>query len=200
MKEIWKTTKQSEYYMVSNYGRVRSIDKVIRFWHKGKKDWVERLEKGKILKLTPNPNGYTRVTMWDRCTPKTESIHRLVAEAFIPNPDNEPLVHHIDHNRQNNRYDNLMWVSYEYNNKESWESGAQKINSGNFKKGQPSITRKKIKCSNGLIFESSYHAAEWINKTQFNNTHKVKSIASNIRANILNNRASAYKFTWKDIT
>jgi hypothetical protein len=200
MKEIWKTTKQSKYYMVSNYGRVRSVDKVIRFWHKGKKDWAERLVKGRILKLTPKSNGYVRVCIQHEGFKKHIFVHRLVAEAFIPNPDNKPIPHHGDHNRSNNRYDNLEWQTYEFNNKEAWESGNQQINSGNFKKGQPSVSRKLVKCSNGLIFESSYDAAEWINKTQFNNTHNIKSIAANIRNQIYGSRATAYKFTWKHIT
>lgn len=196
MKEIWKTTKQSKYYMVSNYGRVRTIDRVVRIGNH------ERLLKGRILKLKPQPNGYVKTSIQDKKAGIREdiSVHILVAEAFIPNPDNKPIVHHGDHNRSNNRYDNLEWQTYEFNNKEAWESGNQQINSGNFKKGQSSVRRKLVKCSNGLIFESSYYAAEWINKTQFNNTHNIKSIAANIRNQISGRRATAYKFTWKHIT
>lgn len=54
---------------------------------------------------------------------KSKRIHRLVAQAFIPNPNNYPQVNHIDGNKLNNKADNLEWCTNEYNMKESWRLG-----------------------------------------------------------------------------
>lgn len=66
----------------------------------------------KYLKQEVLKNGYARVEL----AGKKYLVHRLVAEAYLPNPDNLPCVNHKDYNRQNNSVDNLEWCSYEYNN------------------------------------------------------------------------------------
>lgn len=87
------------------------------------------------MKITPmrygdNGHGYKYVAL--RCRGRTLNryVHRLVAEAFIPNPDNKPEVNHIDGNKDNNRWDNLEWVTPKENHKHGRETGLIKINEG----------------------------------------------------------------------
>lgn len=101
MEEIWKDVKGYEgYYQVSNLGRVRSLPR-----NKGK-----RVYGGKILKQVDRGNGYLCISL-SKNNQKSPliSVHQLVAQAFIDNPNNLPQVNHIDGNKQNNRADNLEW-------------------------------------------------------------------------------------------
>lgn len=98
MEEIWKDIDGYEgLYQVSNVGRVRSLRRNI------------------ILKSKIERNGYERVRLSVNNIPKDYSVHRLVANAFIPNPNNYPIVNHKDENRTNNCVENLEWCTQEYN-------------------------------------------------------------------------------------
>lgn len=86
-----------------------------------------RSRRVKKLKPYPNENGYMKVNLYDefgKC--KKKYIHRLVAIAFIPNPDNLPIIDHIDCNVKNNAISNLRWCTQSENIKHSWECGNQK--------------------------------------------------------------------------
>lgn len=97
-KEIWRMIPGYEgLYEVSNFGRVRSF------------------LRGKIRKLS-NENGYMRIILYKNGSIKKFNVHRLVAMAFIPNPDNLPCINHKDENKSNNHVDNLEWCDYTYNN------------------------------------------------------------------------------------
>ena len=109
--EIWKDVKDFEgYYQISNYGRVRSLDRYARIGNGG-----YRLVKGKMLRHYYCPGGYQQVNLARRQTATPKLIHRLVAEAFIPNPNNYPQVNHKDENKSNNHYANLEWCTPAYN-------------------------------------------------------------------------------------
>ena len=100
IKEIWKDKKDYEgHYQVSNFGRVKSI----------------KFGKERILKPVTNSSGYLLVELYKNNIKKKYSVHRLVAEAFIPNPYNLPQVNHKDENKLNNNVDNLEWCTNEYN-------------------------------------------------------------------------------------
>ena len=73
-------------------------------------------KSNKFLKHTLNKGGYHMVDLYNNGKRKRFLIHRLVAEAFIPNPNNLPCVNHKDENKSNNNVNNLEWCSYEYNN------------------------------------------------------------------------------------
>ena len=110
MQEIWKPVKEYEnLYMISNLGKVRSLDRITR---NGRGDFIK---KGKILTNINNNMGYEYVRLKDKNESKKFYIHRLVAQAFIPNPNNKKEVNHIDCNPLNNRVDNLEWVSHKEN-------------------------------------------------------------------------------------
>lgn len=94
INEIWKDVKDFEdKYAISNYGRIKN-----------------KLTNH-IYKLTNKNGDYFRIILYDKNKSKTCLIHRLVAEIFIPNPNNKPQVDHIDGNKQNNCVDNLRWVT-----------------------------------------------------------------------------------------
>lgn len=71
--------------------------------------------KNKYLKQTINKYGYCKVTLQKDKYKKMYSVHRLVAENFIPNPNNYPCINHIDSNRKNNNIENLEWCTYKQN-------------------------------------------------------------------------------------
>lgn len=104
MSELWKDIEGYEgRYQVSNMGRVRSMK---RYSEDGK-----LLTKGIVLKERAIPSGYLSVNIRN----KTLYIHRAVAMAFVPGYFDGAEVNHKDENRQNNRYDNLEWVSHKDN-------------------------------------------------------------------------------------
>ena len=112
--EEWRSVTGYEgYYEVSNFGRVRSLDREVTM-----KNGVCRKTRGKILSLSRynSASNYRAVTLSVNGISKKESVHRLVALAFIPNPDNLPEINHKDENKQNNRVDNLEWCDRKYNN------------------------------------------------------------------------------------
>ena len=111
--EIWKDVVGYEgIYEVSDLGRVRTHKNKTTFTNKhGVRHWKQR-----ILKLRKDQkNGCLSVSLWKNNKGKSFLIHRLVAIAFIPNPNNLYTVNHKDGNRNNNRLDNLEWLSLKDN-------------------------------------------------------------------------------------
>lgn len=118
MKEIWKNVVGYEgLYKVSNLGNVLSIP---RQGTHSKKEY--------LLTKTKTKKGYLNVTLLKKCKPFYTGVHRLVAQAFIPNPQDKPQVNHIDGNKENNCVNNLEWVTNEENMQHSWKTGLRSIN------------------------------------------------------------------------
>ena len=122
--EIWKPTFVNPYYLVSNKGRIKTLDRPI--WNVQNNSYSIR--KGKIL--TPNNTNskhYWRISIptetGNKASRKSYSVHRLVAVAFIPNPRNLPQINHIDGNKDNNCVDNLEWCDNSYNQHHAYETG-----------------------------------------------------------------------------
>ena len=92
-------------YQISNYGRVKSLE---RFYYLGNN---KIKTKEKILKISKNSHGYSHIQL-SKKTPKTMCTHTLVANHFIINVENKPTINHIDGNKQNNRVDNLEWATH----------------------------------------------------------------------------------------
>lgn len=110
LNEVWKDIKDYEgYYQVSNFGRVKSMNRIIEHARLGKQTLKE-----KIMSIAFDGN-YNFVGLRKNGTVKYVTIHRLVAEAFIPNPNNLPCVNHKDEDKTNNCVDNLEWCDYKYN-------------------------------------------------------------------------------------
>lgn len=102
--EQWKDIEGYEgKYQVSNEGRVKSLN-----YHQ------QGIEQ--VLRLSTSDRGYKRVALQKDGKCKLELVHRLVAKAFIPNPNNYPIINHKDENTSNNFVDNLEWCTSQYNN------------------------------------------------------------------------------------
>lgn len=114
MIESWKDIKGYEgMYQVSNLGRVKSCIRVVNAGANCNHDKSTIPER--ILKV--NHSGkYCQVILSKNGKVKAKTVHRLVAEAFIPNVNNFPCINHRDENKHNNRVDNLEWCTYKYNN------------------------------------------------------------------------------------
>lgn len=105
--EIWRDVKGYEgLYAVSIFGRVKSF------------------VSGRVLSPQNNGSGYFKVELWKGSVGKKKYVHRLVAEAFLPNPHHKTEVNHIDSNPSNNCVNNLEWVSSSENTKHAVYNGA----------------------------------------------------------------------------
>lgn len=112
LKEEWKPVVGYEgLYEVSNFGRVKALEKVRV---SGRGYGLIRVYPEKIMK-TSDKAIYQKVVLRKDGKEKLKSVHRLVADAFIPNPDNLPQVNHKDENKHNNHVDNLEWCTCRYN-------------------------------------------------------------------------------------
>lgn len=106
MNEIWKDIKGYEnLYQISNMGRVKSLDRI---------DNNNHHKKEQILKIKEY-KGYCYIKL-SKCGKQTQFLlHRLVAENFIPNPENKPCIDHINTDKTDNRVENLRWVTQKEN-------------------------------------------------------------------------------------
>lgn len=160
---------------------------------------IYSFKTNKILKQMVG-RGYLQVGLLDNGKQKTAKVHRLVAEAFLPNENNYPCVNHKDENRKNNNVSNLEWCTHEYNNNYGTrKEKASKTMKGKFKgekhpfygKKHTAETKEKmgkpvICVTTGEVFKSIKEASEI---TGVN--------ASNITQCCINKRQSAGKREWK---
>lgn len=111
MSEVWKDIVGYEgLYQVSNMGRVKSL----REWN-GNRHKAQYREREHILNPTDNGNGYLIIGLRNGAKRKNHYIHRLVAAAFIPNPNGLKYVNHLDYDKRNNAVDNLEWCTQREN-------------------------------------------------------------------------------------
>lgn len=108
MKEVWKPVVGYEgLYEVSSEGRVKSLARVV----KGGRGMRNIIVDSKILKQSGKEGGYRLVSLSKGGIAKSKYVHRLVAEAFLENPLNNPQVNHINENKADNLVSNLEWVT-----------------------------------------------------------------------------------------
>lgn len=116
------------------------------------KGYVKNIKTGRILKGSKDKDGYLYISLYNSGKKKKYLIHRLVAEAFIDNPENKPQVNHINEIKSDNKYDNLEWVTSQENVD---HSNSKKVRGTNIKNGEE------------IIFKSTKEAE----KNGFDNSH-----------------------------
>lgn len=125
MEEIWKSVKGYEgIYEISSYGRLRSLDRAVRHYSGGDRNVKGKLYEPHFLK------GYILYGLCKNGKIKTGYAARLVAIAFIPNPENKPEVNHINGIKTDNRIENLEWVTGKENMQHAYKNKLWKIPTG----------------------------------------------------------------------
>jgi hypothetical protein len=189
MIEIWKTIPNFENYEVSNIGNVK------------RKEGLSVNKRNKVSETILNKrydkDGYLRVNIRDGYTRKTKSIHRLVCNAFIPNPENKLQINHKNGIKDDNRVENLEWCTNSENMKHTFEKLNNKIwSSLSGTENEKVLVKEKIKKSlscrevecieTGEIFYSASEAG------------RVKNLSSSIIYKCCSGKTSNYNgFHWR---
>jgi hypothetical protein len=184
--EVWKPVigfKEVEgEYEVSNKGNVRSLDR----W-KTNSIGSKYFYKGRVLSTHYNHKGYKRVQLGKQ---GAQTVHQIVAKAFIPKPEGKEQVNHKDGNKDNNCADNLEWVSMKENLNHAWENNLRSVQS--FHSYNDTRSKKVAKYTLDGEFIAEYKS---INEA----ARQSNDYASNIRAVCLGNRIKSRGFKYKYI-
>lgn len=142
VEEVWKDIPEHPKYQISSLGRIKSIERIISCFQ------YKKVKPEKILKTCLSDTGYRQISLDN----KRLYIHRLVAQAFLPNPENKPEIDHIDTNRTNNSISNLRWVTRSENNRNP-------ISLEKYKIGRTGTFKHAVKCvETGKIYTSCKEA------------------------------------------
>lgn len=145
---------------------------------------------GKPISMQQSKEGYIRVEMWEGGKGKKQLLHRILADCFIPNPDNKPCINHINGIKHDNRLINLEWVTRSENQMHAYKMGLQK----GYKKSQPiSVAHKKALC--GSRWKNEVHIYKLDGKV-FNNLWDASEAFNVSRQTILNRCASEKYPKW----
>lgn len=169
-------------YQVSNYGRVKSLERRNIFYCGLRKEYLERPVKDKFLKIRNGVHGYQVTCLTKNGICKNKFIHRLVAESFIPNPENKPQVNHKDGNKKNNCVDNLEWCTAKENSRHAIKTGLKK-KYNNKRVEQYSLDGKYIKTWNSI--------------TEFYKENNLNLKSSGITVSCKSKIKSAFGYLWK---
>ena len=127
MQEIWKPIPNYEgLYEVSSLGKIKSLGKT--YAERCYSKTVVKMSLPKIVSQRYTTDGYLRLALIKNGKKKYFSVHRLVAQAFIPNPDNKPQINHINGIKDDNRVENLEWVTSKENTVHAHKMGLCGIN------------------------------------------------------------------------
>ena len=147
-QELWKDVPGYEgLYQVSNLGRI--------------------IRCGRIRKPKKDHSGYLVVSLYKEATGKEYKVHRLVAIAFLPNPEGKRSVNHIDGDKENNRVENLEWVTHSENMKHAYATGLRFVTDKQrnlYKDGRPELSKPVFCTKDGITqsFESVRAAARFV--------------------------------------
>ena len=157
--EEWRAVEGFEgIYEISNFGRLRSLDREAHFFRYDR-DCSLHI-KGQFLKTHKDEDGYERINLQtDNRKSKRFGVHRLVACAFISNPENKPTVNHIDGNKQNNHVSNLEWATHQEQSDHAASTGLRTQNTYSNRKRVKEVLSMKVRCiETGAVYDSMIEA------------------------------------------
>ncbi|MBM5782939.1 MAG: endonuclease [Pelagibacterales bacterium] len=147
MEEVWRDIKGYEgLYQVSSLGNVKSLN-------------YNRTKKEKVLKFGKDKGGYYFVVLYLNKKAKTIIAHRLVAIAFLENPENKPQVNHLNGKKLDNRVENLEWSSRSENMRHAFDTGLSEGKKGE-KHGRSKLTESQVIKIRELYSTRSYSQKE----------------------------------------
>jgi hypothetical protein len=160
--EEWRDVVGYEgYYQISSQGRVRSLPTELPTSNS-----ATRIRTPRIMRQYLDTHGYPVICLWKDAESKMFLVHRLVAEAFIPNPNNLPVIDHVDSQRNNNCVENLRWVTQEENihhameiGNASYEHFYEVSQTEDVKKKRLAAVSKPVRRNDGKIYQSQIDAA-----------------------------------------
>lgn len=160
--EIWKTAVYDSeiyegLYKVSNLGRILSLN-------------YKRTGKAKLMNPSANTSGYLQVDLWKDGKPKTCLVHRLVATAFLDNPENLPCINHKDKVKTNNSVENIEWCSYKYNN--NYDSHNEKLSDAQI--NDPNKSKKVLQFTLDWKFIREWPSTQECGRNGFNQSEVAK--------------------------
>jgi hypothetical protein len=148
--ENWKDINGYEgYYQISNFGKIKSLPRVLK----------NRIKKETILKPSINNHGYVACGLTINKKYKRFLIHRLVAEAFIENTQDKPFINHINGIKDDNRIENLEWVTHSENVKHAYDIGIKKSKNGK----NHYAAKIVLNLENGIFYDTLKEAAFYNN-------------------------------------
>lgn len=165
-EEIWKDIPGYEgLYQASSYGRIKSLSREVR----GKDSRAGAMfSKDRILKTHIKPSGHLGIHLTKNRVAVRYNVHRLIAITFLPNPDNLPVINHIDGDPGNNKIDNLEWCTQKHNIKHAREVLGNK----------PNNHREVVCTETGVVYYSMAEAGRLLNDprvTSGNVQHAIKT-------------------------
>lgn len=185
--EIWKDITGFEgKYQVSNYGRVRSLDRYLNSNVEGR----FQFKKGTVMLPNIVFGGYWQVSLYNNGVRNVKKFHRLVAEHFIENLENKKEVNHWDRNKENNNVNNLEWCTPKENMKHLEDNF-------NFDYGRKTIAMLDYKDNILNIFNSITEACDYLGMSR---DSRGKAKSSNISICLKGDRKTAYGYKWKLFT
>jgi len=161
--EEWRpVVGYEELYEVSNWGNVRSIDRVIDIIRSNGRP-AKYVRAGKQLSINASETNYAMCWLEVDPVPRNVLVHRLVAQAFIPNQDNKPVVNHKDGNKHNNYVDNLEWATYSENASHAIATGLLHPNIQPMLVAGADASKKPVKIlETGQVFDSCRAASRFL--------------------------------------
>lgn len=146
MKEIWKPIKNYEnIYQISNYGRIRSLDRYITY-----PDGHKQFCQEQLMYPGKTHSGYLQIGLNKNHRTYRYYVHQLVAQAFLDNPYHYTEIHHKDYDKTNNNVNNLMWITHEENILDLYFRKGYKDSSNKFK------THRCADCGKLIYYTSKY--------------------------------------------